>query len=1018
MPLTSHLLLLPTLTLLPKLSHHNRYQNRPTPLNLYAFHRDECNRRTITPTANRATPIGDLTLDPTTPCLPAVGINLRHPTKRTRAAAVSETNISKLIPILQRTGAFSLELWLRAAPSPRGANAAAPILAIGGPDSGVPGACERGELSLLVAQAGDYIEFSVARAISFHQRLFCFRAEVDGADGGGGLLLGPLTPGEADGGGVSHRDESLGPPRQLVFAVERGQPLRAYLDGELLPQPLLLPSYRPADFALEPTFDWDAGHTLQLAPLASTAHGDAAWTGDILLVAMYDSALSADQVRSAHEAWLADSAPLVVDRNATVVEDSPTELLLSATDAFDAAYSPRASPPILLFVASLPARGELLRTANSSVPVTADELPLPLPTGRVWYAPPRDLASPSASLAADSFEYFASQTGPVERRDSELATLSIFIRPENDPPVTLAAQFDVDAEGLAVLHLAAEDVDSPLGDAVLLSLPGHGRLYGRWQGAPSAALAVGARLPPGEWALVFSFGGEVGGDVWPAERAGELVVATDEFRFAACDDSGLCDPVGAAATLRVLNTLRATPMRTELREDSVATLRLGATRRDGAPVGQLHYYVHQLPRQHGSLFSCGAGLGDGCDCAEPTTRNASVCEALGVGERVEAGLVWYEPAHDYFGIDAFAFEVRDERGRRSPPAEVTLTVSGRADAPRVRGEPSLAAAMSAEALAPAPLPPLNLVDPDGDGAAWGVELSCEHGFLTLNETVLPRLFFELGDGVSDRSMFFSGVPSAVSAAFEGATYRAIDVRNDTVSLVVSDAHGGGTTTSARGARLAVVDVRVHASAAARAQVSRRAPLSAIIATWSTIGALLLLCSISFFGWLQRSCHPEELEQRAAELYDELRDIERESEVLRGLPPGGGGGGGDDDDVADSEASKPTSLRGWALDAKQQRRRARLGSRRRSSGDDDRDGLRGSSGSGGVDWVRTPSEESRATPAAARSPISEVASPGSAARPAVTTRMLEVVFGTRRGHTPGDTHNARVAGESSDTIVML
>ena len=48
-------------------------------------------------------------------------------------------------------------------------------------------------------------------------------------------------------------------------------------------------------------------------------------------------------------------------------------------------------------------------------------------------------------------------------------------------------------------------------------------------------------------------------------------------------------------------------------------------------------------------------------------------------------------------------------------------------------------------------------------------LQAEFGFLTLNASALPALLFSLGDGASDRTMRFTGRPSALNAALGGAT---------------------------------------------------------------------------------------------------------------------------------------------------------------------------------------------------------------------------------------------------------
>jgi hypothetical protein len=208
-------------------------------------------------------------------------------------------------------------------------------------------------------------------------------------------------------------------------------------------------------------------------------------------------------------------------------------------------------------------------------------------------------------------------------------------------------------------------------------------------------------------------------------------------------------------------------------------------------------------------------------------------------------------------------------GRRSVDAVQTVWVTNVNDAPRWNG----AHDMAAEALQRVRLPRLELVEPDGDAVEWEAQLQAGRGFVSLPPRTLPHLRFTLGDGTSDRLVRLSGAPSAVLAALDGASYRAIEEgHNDTVTISIADPLGTALAT--------VGTVNVHVTPARSSTATTdgedlgvNAP--AAVALWVVIGAVLLLCGVQVFSWLQRCCHPEAAERAANYRY--LREQEEEED---------------------------------------------------------------------------------------------------------------------------------------------
>ena len=115
------------------------------------------------------------------------------------------------------------------------------------------------------------------------------------------------------------------------------------------------------------------------------------------------------------------------------------------------------------------------------------------------------------------------------------------------------------------------------------------------------------------------------------------------------------------------------------------------------------------------------------------------------------------------------------------------------------------------------------------------------------------------------------MPSAILSAIKGASYRAIEEgHNDTISVSIADPHGASLKT------IGTLNVHVTpstSSAATPDDLGVNAP--AAIALWVVIDAVLLLCGVQVFAWLQRCCHPEAAEKEANYRY--LQELEAEED---------------------------------------------------------------------------------------------------------------------------------------------
>ena len=305
----------------------------------------------------------------------------------------------------------------------------------------------------------------------------------------------------------------------------------------------------------------------------------------------------------------------------------------------------------------------------------------------------------------------------------------------------------------------------------------------------------------------------------------------------------------------------------------------------GDAAGRLVYLAER------DYFNCAEIEGhDGCAAAA-----AAAAAAADAGAGAESGEAGVAGALGSLGAvhvgagsgrgapDAFWFCATSGTARRSARARQLLWVRNVNDPPvlvmhspsgAVLGEaPLTVASITAEVDAETPLPPMAVVDADGDLSPWQVDITAEHGYVRLNRTAAAPLRFALGGADGAHRLKFAATPSQLAAALAGATFRIDYLTNASLHFAVGDAAG------ARGAAdLFVVGLPCNSSCTSSGLPSSGASL----ALWAAVVGVMLCCGMQLFGWLHRVCHPEELERKAQERYEVLEDIKLEAEERREL----------------------------------------------------------------------------------------------------------------------------------------
>jgi hypothetical protein len=180
--------------------------------------------------------------------------------------------------------------------------------------------------------------------------------------------------------------------------------------------------------------------------LANEPTGNRPWLGEFHLVAVYQRALSQDEVTinfDAGPAVIPNDPPVVNGQSVTTEEDTAKAITLTGSDVD--------GDPLTLSVVTPPAHGSLSGTAPN-----------------LTYTPAANYYGP------DSFTFKAND-GKV---DSNTATVSISVTAVNDAPVASAQSVTTARDTAVAITLAGSDVDgNPLTFSVVTP-PAHGSLSG------------------------------------------------------------------------------------------------------------------------------------------------------------------------------------------------------------------------------------------------------------------------------------------------------------------------------------------------------------------------------------------------------------------------------------------------------------------------------------------------------------------------------------------------------------
>jgi RHS repeat-associated protein len=296
-------------------------------------------------------------------------------------------------------------------------------------------------------------------------------------------------------------------------------------------------------------------------------------------------------------------APIAAAVAATTDEDTPVNIALSATDADGHALT--------FTVVTPPQNG----TLGGISPGTGN-------VASVVYTPHANFTG------SDHFTYKARD---LEFADSNIATVTLTVRPINDPPFASSQSAQTDEDTPITLVLTGSDIEnSPLTFAILTP-PASGTL-----GAVTSA-------PNNTATVTFT----------PAQNFS----GASSFTFKTNDGDRDSLPASVSLTVRAVND---SPMvagqSLTTAEDTPVTITLAGTDVEGSAL----VFSIVTPPTHGVL---GAVVS-----MSPTTAT-----------------IVYTPAANYHGFDGFSFKAFDGE-RDSVPAGVTLTVTPQNDAPVATGQ--------------------------------------------------------------------------------------------------------------------------------------------------------------------------------------------------------------------------------------------------------------------------------------------------------------------------------------------
>lgn len=257
------------------------------------------------------------------------------------------------------------------------------------------------------------------------------------------------------------------------------------------------------------TVTWQGDFYLQLLNDAVAVRSDpaenAAPSGSVFLVAMYNRPLNGSEVTQNYDAGLAHSPPVAEDFSVTIWEDgeigdhydnpglyaqdpmvpasnlSTISLLvvdMDQTEGFPGSVEGAENLVAAVFIDGLPSRGTLFDNDGQEITVIPHQVAL---DGGYYvrYRPEKDeYSGPSDRYTSFAYTAMDSVTGEPSVVPG---VVDIYVLPKNDPPVPNEVSATVTTSGEHTIFLNGTDVDSSSGDtiegAVIVALPTYGVLY-------------------------------------------------------------------------------------------------------------------------------------------------------------------------------------------------------------------------------------------------------------------------------------------------------------------------------------------------------------------------------------------------------------------------------------------------------------------------------------------------------------------------------------------------------------
>eukprot|EP00736_Rhodelphis_marinus_P007718 Rmarinus@m.15869 len=590
------------------------------------------------------------------------------------------------------------------------------------------------------------------------------------------------------------------------------------------------------------------------------------WDGDFYLFAMYARPLSAAEVTTNREAFVANSLPTASDDARMILEDTRSTFTLAVADDFDQTeYGLIDGSAVLTvepYISGLPHRGTLYQF-GSDTPIAAASLPVKVtdPSFRVDYLPePDEYSAEEGEGILPTNVYtrirFQACDGLEFGRNG---TIDVHVESVNDPPKPIEESQTVYAGVQGMMQFRGSDVDledNDIGGAIVRGLPTKGTLYQVTTTVDGpelgAAIGVNDAVTDSQFRVYYIYDKAT----YASVGDGQTIVNTDEITFSVEDlRDGTDSGITAILTAEVNNDLQPETQDLEANEEEATPVALlGSDQLSRS----LRYRVTALPTA-GTLSFAGS----------PITSESlpfDVGSSWPDGDIPEVTFVsdtnYYDPTDT--AVNFFSFRMLDLNGLTSAEANVTLFVNNVNDQPVIT-MPERISLKSQTSIW------VNITIEDVDWPDDEYEVTLE----ALNRkavTTLGQVFLDqytdqvrLPDGYSQSKQRFEGTIYEINLATHLIDFLATSGGDETLSVIVTENVGGPHATEVTTVSASTqVDIEALGGAAGDGQTDTDWLIMS--GFWGGAAAVVCMCGI----WCRRR---RKRQKRAYLLDDYDQDFE-------------------------------------------------------------------------------------------------------------------------------------------------